>query len=200
LPVSPDERRYFVLVVSDHRKGNHTYFEKFFQALDSEEVSGFLHDLLRMDLTGFRVRNVPHTKGLAGQKLLGGDSVTRFWFDCLHSGSIPGAGIYDWSELENPGVVTQVLHACYVSRAREYGERYPTPDSQLTKRLKELWTGCATQQCRSRTEWTPPNGDTVERPQRYRLDTLENHRSAFLQAMKIDAADHAWPAVKEEEP
>ena len=51
-----------------------------------------LHDLLARDLTAWNGRSAPHTKALNDQKMIGGDSLVRFWLDCLSTSCIVGLG------------------------------------------------------------------------------------------------------------
>ena len=41
-----------------------------------------------MALSDFDHRHAPHTDALNRQKLVGGDSLTKFWLDCLTHGEI----------------------------------------------------------------------------------------------------------------
>jgi hypothetical protein len=195
VPATADERRYFVLDVSEHRRRNRAYFKALYAAIEGDELPAFLHHLLSYDLARFEVRDVPHTDGLNEQKLLGADSVTKFWHDCLREGAIVGTGESDWPE----SVVTQVLHACYVEHARDHGERHPASDWQMAQKLQDLWKGCSCRRHRPRGQsWTNPvTKEVTERPQRYQLDSLEKHRAAFLQTMGIDPGRHSWPEVEE---
>ena len=74
VPVSADERRYFVLDVSDAKRGDTPYFNALFAAIEGDELAAMLHDLLARDLTPWNGRSAPHTKALNDQKMIGGDS------------------------------------------------------------------------------------------------------------------------------
>jgi hypothetical protein len=184
VPATADERRYFVLDVSNARRGDFPYFVRLHEALDEGELAAFLEHLLTLDLSEFNIRDVPHTGALDRQKLTGADSVTAFWYDCLREGTVIGTGEGAWPQ----NIVTQVLHAAYVDHAKDHGERHPVTDARMAERLTQLWEGCGVRRVRPHLPW---NG--IERPQRYALGTLTQHREAFLKAMNIDG--HEWPVV-----
>ena len=62
LPLDHDDRRKLVLDVATSRKEDHAYFEDLTRALKNGELSAFLHDALREDLTGFNRRKVYKTR------------------------------------------------------------------------------------------------------------------------------------------
>jgi hypothetical protein len=131
---------------------------------------------------------VPHTKALNKQKIISADSVTSFWYDCLREGSIIGTGGGDWPE----DIVTQLLHAAYLDHAKDHGERHPASDARMAERLQQLWEGCGVKRIRPRKAEAGQ-----DRPQRYALASLDEHRCAFLKAMKIGEAEHDWPINEE---
>jgi hypothetical protein len=187
VPATDDERRYFVLDVSDSRRGDTAYFAALHQAIEGAELPAFMDYLQQLDPSGFDHRNPPHTAALNRQKLASGDSVTKFWLDCLRIGEIVGTGVDGWPV----NVVIQVLHAAYVDHAHDHGERHPLADQQFSNKLAEMMPGGKLRSIRPRE----PYGE-VKRPTRYKLPALDDCRAAFLQAMKID--DHDWPEIEDE--
>jgi phage/plasmid primase-like uncharacterized protein len=182
VPATHDERRYFVLDVSECKLGNRAYFDKLNRAIDGAELPAFLDHLLNHDLSDFDHRSPPHTTALNKQKLAGADSLTSFWLDCLTAGEIVGAGESEWPK----DVVAQVLHGAYVEYAHDHGDRRPLSDCHMAERLAKLLPD----ERLRRIRLCKPHGDNM-RPTRYLLLPLEDCRAAFLEAMKIDA--HRWP-------
>jgi hypothetical protein len=96
-----DDRRDFVLRVSEARKGDHAYWRELHGAIDGGAVEAMMHDLLAMDLSGFNVRDKPETRELLAQKLWSLDPIPRWWYDCLQRGSISDGG--EWKDFIGTG-------------------------------------------------------------------------------------------------
>ena len=91
-----DDRRDFVLRVSEERKGDHAYWRELHHAIEDGTVEAMTHDLLAMDLSGFIVRDKPETRELLVQKLQSLDATPRWWYDCLQAGAMSDDG--EWPE------------------------------------------------------------------------------------------------------
>lgn len=90
-PVGLDDRRYFMLEVSEKYKGNDAYFTALKREIDQGGQAAFIHALLNWDISGFNPRERPELRtgqnGLLEMKLKGADSVTAWWFDVLWTGA-----------------------------------------------------------------------------------------------------------------
>ena len=189
MPASADERRFFLLDVSDCKKGDLDYFNRLAAAIEGSELQHFLDFLLNHDLARWQHRAAPHTIGLNEQKLIRADSVTRFWMDCLSVGTIVASGMEEtWPE----DVPVLVLHAAYLDHAHAHGERHPATIEWFSRRLAALMPNGELKRIRPRK----PHGDEP-RPSRYALASLVDQRAAALQALNIEAGAYAW---KDDEP
>ena len=81
-----DERRFFVLQVSDVKKQDKPYFAKLDAWWSNGGKEALLGFLLEYDLTGFDVRTVPNTAALERQKLESLDMYNRWIFEKLSDG------------------------------------------------------------------------------------------------------------------
>lgn len=95
VPASFDERRFFVLNVSEKKMQNTTYFQSIVDERDNGGRGALLHYLQNYDLTGFDVRKVPQTRGLADQKVASLKNADAWWFECLKEGVIENCEMYD---------------------------------------------------------------------------------------------------------
>lgn len=96
--VSADNRRFFMLQVSEDKKVNKAasaeiqkehsaYWKRFYAALqDNHTIPAFLHHLEQRDISDFNVNQFPSTKTHKEQKLKSLEGVERFLFEALNKG------------------------------------------------------------------------------------------------------------------
>ena len=59
VPAAIDERRFCVTDVADNRIGDRTYFAAITAQMENGGLAALVYDMLRRDITGFEVRDVP---------------------------------------------------------------------------------------------------------------------------------------------
>lgn len=90
VPASSDERRYAVFRVSNHRVGDHDYFNAIDAQVKAGAMAAMLHDLISMDLGAWKPRiDIPETEALNQQREASLSKLERAVLDCLMSGELP---------------------------------------------------------------------------------------------------------------
>ena len=159
IPAGADERRFFVLDVSSCKKKDFRYFE----ALEAERRKGgaeaMLYDLLRHDLTGFNVRDVPSTEALLDQKVQSFRGPEGWWFDILIDGFCPGRKTenefdpnfaeQDWTQPVS--VSRSALYKDYLEYSQRMREYRPAAKAQFAKLLRKMVPGLADERPRQGT-------------------------------------------------
>ena len=133
VPASHDERRYAVNKVSERWKQNKTYFGPLFEEINNGGAAAMLYDMLALDLEGWHPRdNVPQTKALLDQKMLGLGGLELWYVHLLNVGELP------CPDKKNPRFVISknLLEAAKNHNARN---KYTTSE-ELAGFLKEM--GC----------------------------------------------------------
>jgi hypothetical protein len=173
VPVSKDDRRFFVLEVSDERKGGVAYFKALREAIAGDEAAAFFHALRARDLAAFDPWQPPATAAHTAQKFHTMSGVARWWFDCLETGSIPGLMSRGWPETVN----TADLYRCYVEHS---GRGHKEPAHVFGRIIAAHSPGA----CSTRSGGRRRGGRWA-----YIMPTLDAARAAFQAAQKIDRLD-----------
>ena len=85
-----DERRFFVLEISDERQGDHAYFAAIEEQMKAGGLAAMLHDLLAFDLSNTNIRSVPATAALLENKERSLEPVEAWLHDVLQRKVIYG--------------------------------------------------------------------------------------------------------------
>jgi hypothetical protein len=133
VPASHDERRYAVNKVSERWRQNESYFGPLFEEINNGGAGAMLYDLLQLDLDGWHPRdNVPQTKALLHQKMLGLTGLQAWYVHLLGTGELPGP------DAKNPRFV---LAQRLLENAKNHNARNKyTTFEELAAFLKEM--GC----------------------------------------------------------
>jgi len=122
VPASADERRFFVLNVSQARKEDHNYFQWLEDQWQSGAREAFLHHLLTRDCSQFNVRRVPKTDALLEQKLMTLGSIDRWYFEVLQTGRLE---LMEWDEW----ITTADLYKSLVDACKKQNARVPSMEA-----------------------------------------------------------------------
>ena len=184
IPVTTDmdDRRFLVLRVSDHHKGDRQYFRAIHEQLNNGGREALLYDLQNLDLDGFDPRDVPRTDEAFKLKMRSADSVVNWWRNCLADGSLLGLDPEWLSE-----VPCQRLFEAYTKWCDRQGLRKEAQNVFGTE-LARLLEGT------SFTRRRPGSGSS--RPWTYSLPELPAAREAFERYVKTDP--NIWPEQEED--
>ena len=138
VPMSHDERRYFVLRTSSKRRGDRAYFKRLYAHMESGGREALLHHLLNFDLGDFHPRDVPETSEGKNQKTLSRHGIDAFVEEVCHSGQLPFAFRYADVASTSGRQGGMGLHAYLDANYRELKGLDP---QILNRPLKDVW-GC----------------------------------------------------------
>ena len=119
VPAGVDERRFFVLTMSEARAQDHGYFKGLKSDLEGGGYENLLDFLLTYDISKFEVRRVPQTAALQDQKVQSMSPEDKWMLNKLAEGRI----LKHHQEWEHK-VVKDALIANYVKEMTDSGRHY----------------------------------------------------------------------------
>lgn len=165
VPTGLEERRFFVLKMSDRHRQDKPYFKAIAHQMNTGGREAFFHDLLHMDISGVDLRTAPKTKALLEQIEHSMGPVQRWFYECLKDGRISQDQSTGWDDV----VETKAIYSAFSVFVRAGRPNAFVMDaSPFIRQLRELVPGMTPYRPRSET-----------RSRCYIMPPLEKCRQAF---------------------
>ena len=175
VPAGLEERRFFVLDISDKHMQDHEYFGNLVSQMNNGGREAMLHDLLQYDYSEVDLRRFPRTEALMDQAVNSMSPVEKFWYDRLREGTLSKE-----DDQWNGHVPTEDLYREYIEYAKQIGSRFLLSDSQFGKEIQRL---CPQKEKRRPKSEHPNYGNG--RKWHYFFPALEQCREAFEKLVNI---------------
>jgi hypothetical protein len=179
--LDPDDRRFFILRVSDKHKEDHEYFKLIQDELDNGGYEALLYDLLHEDLTDFNPRRFPSSADSFAIKLRSADSSLRYLYEVLCEGGFSIGNTKDDRGTDNQvwqgPIPKSTVYEDYVAWCRDSGETIST-SAQFGKAIKRMIP--------SVEESRPGKESAQARMRCYKFKSIQMTREDFAHAFKQD--------------
>ncbi len=136
VPAGLEERRFFVLDVSEARMQDRNYFGAFIDQMNNGGREALLDFLMNYDLHGVDLGKFPKTSALQEQKLHSMTPVQKWWFDRLMDGAVCSTDSKWMNE-----VATHLVHEDYVNHSSAIGCSRKSTQTELGTALNKLVPG-----------------------------------------------------------
>lgn len=136
VPAGMDERRFFVLEVSDAQAVQHEYFKSIIRDMQAGGYQSLLHYLLTYDLSKYEVRKFPETEALHEQKAYSQDEKTQWFIGKLQDGQL----LPEHSKWK-PIVSASALYDDYILAMKDQAKGYRLSRQQFWKFLDKCVPG-----------------------------------------------------------
>ena len=172
VPAGLEERRFFVIDVSDKHKQDHQYFKAIVDQMKNGGTEAMLYDLLNMDISQINLRVFKQTIGLFEQKVYSMSIFERFWFERLKEGVLVPLKTDEKEQYNDAGwreISRKRFHKIYLAFAETNKERYPMTLTQFGIALRKMCRNIGTSRL---------NEDN-SRPWGYKFPPLKECREEF---------------------
>jgi hypothetical protein len=189
VPATADERRYFVLDVSDAHRQDLQYFAAIDAQMKAGGLEAMLFDLRSRDIAKFEVRRIPYTAALVEQQVQtfhGRGDVAGWLYEIISSGELRGERTdevsYQWErgELEIPKAEARRRYDAW---AKARGRR-PIEPGRFGRELRDGLAG-AVREKRPRKNKFNGGREETGRSENYLLGSLDECRAAFRKAFAM---------------
>lgn len=189
VPAGMDERRFAVLDVGAHAKGNYGYFAEMYQQLDNGGREALLADLLAFDLSRVELREIPKTEALLEQKIRSLGHVEQWWFGRLMDGSTTAKSAGWMLEAAKADVVED-----YLTTSDRVGIKRRAAEAEMGMTLKKLIPGL-----KDARPWRDNSDGTNARVRCWIFPPLAECRAFFEGEMQqpIPWPDDGQPSARE---
>lgn len=147
--IDGDDRRFFVLKVSDKHQEDKVYFKAIDDELKNGGLEALLYELLEEDISNFNHRDFPRTDEAFGIKLMSASSCDRYIFEALKVGCFDLGNttpLESWSTEKKKDSV----HIDYTIWCKKEGETQLNSET-LGRRLRKLIPSTETIRTRQKT-------------------------------------------------
>lgn len=171
IPAGLEERRFFVVEVSDKHLQDHQFFKSISKQMNSGGLEAFLYDLLKWDDPEINLREAPKTEALLSQIECSMNPLQKWWYQRLTDGeNQDGTGTW-FDVIEKRSVYQDYLN--YASNLSLRGASLT--DKQFGMRLKKIASSVQSDR-----------ETTGARKWIYRFSDLETHRKEFQDILGFD--------------
>ena len=194
VPAGPEERRFFVVDVSDHQIQENEYFARIEEQMSHGGLEALLDYLQNYDLTRVELRYFPQTPALLDQKVRSLTASQKYFLDCLIAGCIIGHSDTCTAYMNNTGedglwperVRTNWMYDSFLKDMGQRALRHPPSREEFGTQIKKACQGI----------------QRVRRMQRgtryyvYLLPSLEDARAQFEEYI---GQQYPWPDERDGE-